>query len=527
MDACPRELGIPRTADRRGHTGRRSVFGVLRFALRVGTTVALRVATTVALLLIVVGPGAARGQGTPPIAIDSEIHPTFSVFHDPDGDVSVKEFAFFHNVVPYRDTVVTPEDTTIVTRVRDLFHLVYQRSGGLHIAERTFGHAWSADLLHWAVDTLAFAVDSTWWNRHHVWSPSLIEANNRTYLFYTGVDDQEDQRIGYVSTAVLDTTNTVWDSPRVMVWEAADTRWAVPDPPLYSGQTQFRDAFVMHDPEHPGSLLMYYNAHDSVDFQLGRGGLAVGVARSDSASVDTWHDLGYFPNTLRGVTGLGQLEGPHVFSANGSGTSWRLMFSNAGSPAGERGGTTNRFEALAAGESPADTTASHWSTPVILRDYLNGAPTSFGWSGSEHLHVAGVDFLGGFTAWSPGASGIAFTRMFWNGANFTLGAPTVVAVDEYRAPTRGVTLALVEWSPRTHEVRFRIDAPLELAAKLEVFDAQGRRIAVPFEGMLARGPANVTWSLTARDGARVANGVYYARLRFAGGHRTVPVIVAR
>jgi hypothetical protein len=313
----------------------------------------------------------------------------------------------------------------------------------------------------------------------------------------------------------------------VMVWEAADTRWAVPDPPIYSGQSQFRDAFVMHDPENPGCLLMYFDAHDSVDAKLNRGGLVVGVARSDPGSPDSWHDLGYFPKTLRSLTNVPQLEGPHVFSANGSGTHWRLMFTNAGSPPGENGGTTIRFLALAPGQSPADTTPAHWSDPVILRDYMNGLPTATGWSGSEHLHISGVDYLGGFQAWTPGQTGIAFTRMIWNGTDFTLGPPGVTSVDEYRSPARGLALSLVDRDPRAPEARFRIDSPLALAAKLELFDAQGRRIATPFDGMLGVGRTEVVWKLAARDGVRVARGVYFGRLSFAGGHRTARVVVVR
>ena len=472
--------------------------------------------------------GVVRAQGGEPVLrIDSEIHPGYSVFHDPDGNVSVKEFAFFRNVVSHPDTLITPDTTIITLKLRALFHFIYQRSGGTHFLEQTFGHAWSEDLVHWAVDTLAFAVDDTWWNKNHVWSPSLVETNGRTYLFYTGVDATEDQRIGYVSAAVLDTSNTVWDSPRVMVWEAADTKWAVPDPPLYSGQTQFRDAYVMHDPENAGCLLMYFDAHDSVDTKLNRGGLVVGVARSDPGSVDTWHDLGYFPKTLRSVTNVPQLEGPHVFSVNGTGAGWRLMFSNAGSPPGENGGTTIRFIACAPGGSPADTTPANWSAPIILRDFMNGLPTATGWSGSEELRVSGADYLGGFQAWTPGATGIAFARVIWNGNNFTLGAPSVTSVDEYRSPARGVTLSLVERSPNAGRVTFRIDAPLDLAAKLEVFDAQGRRIATPFDGMVAAGRTDVAWDLAAQNAARVASGIYFGRLRFAGGMRSVRIVVAR
>jgi sucrose-6-phosphate hydrolase SacC (GH32 family) len=456
-----------------------------------------------------------------------EVHPTFSVFHDPDGDVSVKEFAFLRNVVSYPETTVTEDSISIQMRLRELYHLVYQRSGGLHILERTFGHAWSADLVHWSVDTLAFAVDTTWWNRKHVWSPSLVESGGRTYMFYTGVDEQDDQRIGYASTAMLDTTNTVWDPARVLAWQASDTRWAVVDPPIYLGETQFRDAYVMHDPEHPGCLLMYYGAHDSLDAKLNRSGIMVGVARSDSGSADVWHDLGYFPGTNRSITKVGQLEGPHVFSVDGSGTGWRLMYTNAGSPPGENGSTTIRFLALAPGESPADTTPSHWSAPITLVSYLNGAPTSFGWSGSEELHMPGADLLGGFTAWSPGASGIAFTRVLWNGDQFTLGAPSVTSVDEYRSPARGVRLSLVDVGPRPTAVSLVIDAPLELSARLDVFDVQGRRVATPFKGQLARGRTSVAWPLTSRDGVRVASGMYFVRLAFEGGNRTLQLTVTQ
>src|SRR5712691_9687899 len=138
-----------------------------------------------ACLALAALPGVSQGQGQgswPLLFTTSELHPTYSVYHDPDGDVSVKEFAFFRNVVLHPDTTVTPDGMVIVLRPRDLFHLIYQRSGGLHIAETTFGHAWSVDLLHWVVDTLAFATDTTWWNRHHVWSPSLIEVNGRTFM---------------------------------------------------------------------------------------------------------------------------------------------------------------------------------------------------------------------------------------------------------------------------------------------------------------------------------------------------------
>src|SRR5204863_4330021 len=146
--------------------------------------------------------------------------------------------------------------------------------------------------------TTAFRVDTTAWNALHVWAPSDVAHDDKVYRFYAGVDANEDQSIGYACTSLLDTTNTVWDPGQVQVWRARDTRWAVPDPPVYSSKTQLRDPYVIPDPDSPGRLLMFYAAHDSEDAKLNRGGLAIGVCRNEPGTVDRWQDLGYYPSTL-------------------------------------------------------------------------------------------------------------------------------------------------------------------------------------------------------------------------------------
>lgn len=442
-----------------------------------------------------------------------------TLFLDPAPNVATKEFSLYHNSVP---------DTNVCHGcVREMFHLIYQRSGGPQSGENSMGHAWSQDLIHWAVDTLAFTIDSTVWNAGHVWSPSIVHLGHKDYLFYTGVDVNNDQRIGFASTTILDTSNTVWDPERVMVLEASRTNWAVPDPVTYGGQTQFRDAFVMNDPEHPGQLLMFYSAHDSIDFKLGQGGLVVGLARSAPNDPTQWTDLGWYTGTHKRISKVGQLEGPHVFPVAGTNTGWRLMFSNAGTPVGESGNTTIRFENLLPGASLTDTAQAAWSPPVILRSYLNNNSVSYGWSASEHLRVGGVDFLAGFTAWGPVLQGIAMTRMTWNGDQFTLGRPFVTSVDEHRSPTRGLTMDVVDGVRGAGRVTFNVDSPLAIEAQLELFDAQGRRVQKVFSGTLPLGRSQHVWDLSGPDGAAVPSGMYFARLAFAGGVRATPIAVVR
>ena len=453
----------------------------------------------------------------------SRVYPTFMMFLDPDPYVVCKEFAFFYNTVP--------APARGQNMIRGLFHLVYQRSAASQANETTFGHAWSMDLFNWSVDTVAFTVDETPWNKAHVWSPSIVHHGTKDYLFYTGVDSLGDQRIGYASTDLLDTTNTVWDANRVMVWEAADTKWAVPQPWTYAYYTQFRDPFVMDDPEHPGQLLLYFNAHDSTDFALGKGGLVVGVARSEPGDVNTWQDLGYLPSTAVSITHVGQLEGPHLIRLPGENAGWRLMFSNAGTPPGESGQSTIRFETLVPGASVADTSSGNWSVPSVLSQYLNGVQTVFGWSGSEYLRVGNTHYLAGFTAWGPLFQGIAMARMNWTGNDFTLGGSLFTGVDPGVEPgppgVSDVRLRLFGGGPPTRQVTFAIESPRDLDARLEVFDTMGRRLRTLLAGRLPRGGSSRSWDLTAADGAAVPNGVYFARLSFAGGVRAARVAVVR
>ncbi len=442
--------------------------------------------------------------------------PNYTLFLDPDPGVSTKDFAFFYNRVP-----APPGGTGW----RSLFHLMYIRTGGSQAAETMFGHAWSWDLTHWNVDLQAFTTDATPWNSLHVWAPSIIQRGNRYHMFYAGVDAQQDQRIGVVSTAKLDTTNIPWSTQRTMIWQASSADWIVQGSPGFSGQDQCRDPYVMEDPADPSRLLMFYTANDRPDSATSS--LALGLARSFPGSTTNWENKGFYQSTQRLYGGVGQLEGPHAFSVNGTNTGWRLMFSRGGAP--PNGGQNSiRFLTLAPGRALTDTSLNAWPGPAtVLKTYLNGDTTVYGWNGSEELYAGGVDFLAGFTAWGPTLQGIAITRMSWNSNNFTLQLPSVTAVDENGSRARDVQMRLLGVRPGARGVTFQIETPLALDAKLEVFDVSGRKVAALHGGRIPNTGANIRWNLVDDGGRAVSSGVYFARFAFPGGLRLARIPIVR
>lgn len=64
-------------------------------------------------------------------------------------------------------------------------------------------------------------------------------------------------------------------------------------------------------------------------------------------------------------------------------------------------------------------------------------------------------------------------------------------------------------------------------ARLELFDASGRRVAVLVDEVQAAGPQRAQWNGRDARGAAVKSGAYFARLRFAGAARQVKVLLVR
>ncbi|MCA9726272.1 MAG: FlgD immunoglobulin-like domain containing protein [Candidatus Eisenbacteria bacterium] len=63
--------------------------------------------------------------------------------------------------------------------------------------------------------------------------------------------------------------------------------------------------------------------------------------------------------------------------------------------------------------------------------------------------------------------------------------------------------------------------------RLEIFDVQGRSIALLMDGAVAPGVYRVSWDRRNADGDRVTNGIYFARFQSGTYARTVRLVAAR
>lgn len=72
-------------------------------------------------------------------------------------------------------------------------------------------------------------------------------------------------------------------------------------------------------------------------------------------------------------------------------------------------------------------------------------------------------------------------------------------------------------SPSHGVVSFGVDLPVPARARLEIFDLQGRRVALAFEGEVAAGPVVLTWDGRDAQNRALPAGLYLGRLSWPGG----------
>jgi hypothetical protein len=129
--------------------------------------------------LEVVGPSGATGSG--PVTAEVSLGPLAPVgssakFVPAYGIVQPKDFAFYWQ------------------QQLGIFHVFYIVSNrvvlgrlGADSTEKTLGHAWSADLVHWHALDSVLTVRADKWDNLHIWAPTIVQKDLQFKLFYTGV----------------------------------------------------------------------------------------------------------------------------------------------------------------------------------------------------------------------------------------------------------------------------------------------------------------------------------------------------
>jgi hypothetical protein len=436
---------------------------------------------------------------------------------------------------PDGHTYIQPKDFAIVAS-RDSFHIFYIRhdmritNGNLN--EKTLGHKRSwRDLNSWdprSGTMIALEARPGQWDNHHVWAPCIVKKpNDITYwMFYTGVRDTtigdlntQVQRIGVATSTDLN----VWTPEDTWVYSHNNAQdWAEQDSAYSSGQ-QFRDPFVMEDPDSAGHYLMFFVAGSH--YRKPR--LVVGAARTRTRGsvVDDfhyWDDVGALWNTDQVHTGGPIVESPHVFADPGG--RWCLYFTSALSYA------DSAFVCFETNDvSPVDADTTRWSTPPdTLYKFLGGDALVRNWIASEYLKWApGYEYL---LAMDDHQYAVDLTRVFWHGLHvFALDdscppfAP--LAVD----PGRGLRFALSVHGvhPARGWVSFGVETPSRTRVCLAVYDVQGRRVRTLLDGEVPPGQQVVRWDGRGAGGKAVGSGIYFARLTSSSGQRVARVVLLR
>ncbi|HET7250264.1 MAG TPA: family 43 glycosylhydrolase [Gemmatimonadales bacterium] len=394
------------------------------------------------------------------------------------------------------------------------FHCYYIRSNRNLTegqTEKSFGHLWYEGFSYSGQDSTEFATDIPGtWDDAHVWAPSMVRQDGKWYMVYTGVSARSgDQRIGYAVANYIDTTDTEWRRPPVRHWvfSANNTNtWA----DTASHPQQCRDPFVMGDPDSVGRWLMYYVATDRSTHKM-----AVGVARSDSGTLETWRDLGEVEITNQDSLNTVRIESPHVFPSADS-SFWYLTYTDGGAA------NDNLIITWSVPHcSPSDLRASQWRTPVRFDQYLNQPYASLlsSWTASEHERAGQV----GFISMSTGGQ-IAMDQQTWAvDGSFSLEFPEFAMVGRIKESQTPIGLRVQEL--QRARVRFAITTSTPGRARLSIYDLAGRKIRTVLDGEVRSKGVTAEWNLLDRHGERVRGGMYFARLSIGGNSCCVRVPV--
>jgi hypothetical protein len=390
-----------------------------------------------------------------------------------------------------------------------LFHLFWMRHNDALAPKDTeldFGHAVSTDLYNWTQLDSVMHVQPGTWDSSHVWAPTIIRRDGVWYMFYAGVVDVPYawpwyQRIGVATSTDL-MTWTHYDEP---VYTGNMVPWAFADSSQFDG-AQFRDPFVMDDPDHPGQWLMYY----VTEAAIAPGQLLIAAARNEGA-LSPWVDVGpmWCSEAFRY---WGWCESPHLFKHD---SLW-FMFASLPNihPIGFR----------VASHPLADTVGTEWYEKYRLYDYAGRfLRNSDAWFASEFLSVAGHDY---FAYVDTDSNAIGIEEFTWGVPPnfFTLGPPTLPVASVAPPPrAAGPGVRLVGRARRGSGALFAAGMAAPGPARLELFDVAGRKLRTLFDGTLPAGETLVHWDGRSESGTAVPCAMYFARATTRAGASTARV----
>lgn len=420
------------------------------------------------------------------------------------------------NLVRHED--IQPKDFAMVAS-RDSFHVFYTRQDYyLPFAQtsKIIGHKRSRDLYNWDPDEhTMYAVQAGnggAWDANHVWAPTIIKkpGDITYYMLYTGVDASGVQRLGVATSTDLN----VWTQDSNAAYESGDVSWAL------SGTPEFRDPFVMADPDSAGRYLLYF-----VTKSQERGRYVVGVARTnalDPANLRDWKDPQPLWNTDSLHTNEAVIESPHAFKDPDD--RWWLFFTgyNSGSDPGYVSFETNDV-------SPADLDTTRWSAPDTLFAMFGGDQKLQYWHASEYYRWApGYEYL---MAFNDAEHSVDVSQISWHNPHtfvLTDSCPPRARLDVLGPPrAMGVGLDIVGAHPARAPVAFLIHIPQRMRVELAIFDLAGRRVRTLLDGEHLAGDAEVRWDGLGAHGEVPRFGVYFARLSAEGGQRVAKLVLLK
>jgi len=406
---------------------------VPRVLFRAWTLHAIRLATASSLLAV--GPAWATDHcfDIPDTCDRVTIHPLCS---NPAQKYCCRPFppAAAGDNVPGRRPGFKAKDFSLF-KWNGLYHLVYilHNSDDLGTSSETrFGHDISKDLYHWDSLPPILPVRADKWDNTNMWAPFVIQRDSTFNLFYTGVSTSGKQSIGLATSSdLLD-----WQRRDTPIFSCANAPWTWCDS-LNGYGRDFRDPFVMRDPDSLGRWIMYYSTRVPA---VGDSTTVPGVALS-SGDFTAWRDHGsLWTRNTNWWDNNRQLESSHLFGHNNK---WFIAYTtNSGQPL--------EFQT---GNDPSDSTAwSFWdrignldcldTNSEFASEYLSDP--SVGGSGREYY--CAVSF-GSILIW----------QMRWWGGNswggdstyFSLETPANViapsAVTDLSAEM-GKTTAVLTWT---------------------------------------------------------------------------------